>query len=86
MMKETVTIKMEQGMEARPIAMLVQVANRYESSLYIESADKRVNLKSIMGVMSLTLDNGDEVVVAAEGNDEEQALNGVGNFLRGLVS
>lgn len=86
MMKETVTIKMEQGMEARPVAMLVQVANRYDSSLYIETDDKRVNLKSIMGVMSLTLDNGDEVVVAAEGSDEEQAISGVGNFLRGLAS
>lgn len=86
MMKETVTINMEQGMEARPVAMLVQVANRYDSSLYIEADDKRVNLKSIMGVMSLTLDNGDEVVVAAEGNDEEQALVGVGSFLRGLES
>ena len=86
MMKETVTINMEQGMEARPIAMLVQVANRYDSSLYIEADDKRVNLKSIMGVMSLTLDNGDEVVVAAEGSDEEQALVGVGSFLRGLES
>jgi len=86
MMKETVTINMEQGMEARPIAMLVQVANRYDSSLYIEADDKRVNLKSIMGVMSLTLDNGDEVVVAAEGSDEEQALVGVGSFLKGLES
>lgn len=86
MMKETVTINMEQGMEARPVAMLVQVANRYDSSLYIETDDKRVNLKSIMGVMSLTLDNGDEVVVAAEGSDEEQALVGVGSFLRGMES
>lgn len=86
MMKETVTINMEQGMEARPVAMLVQVANRYDSSLYIEADDKRVNLKSIMGVMSLTLDNGDEVVVAAEGSDEEQALVGVGSFLRGQAS
>lgn len=86
MMKETVTINMDQGMEARPVAMLVQVANRYESSLYIEAAEKRVNLKSIMGVMSLTLDNGDEVVVAAEGKDEEQALAGVGSFLKGQAS
>ncbi len=86
MMKETVTINMDQGMEARPIAMLVQVANRYDSSLYIEADAKRVNLKSIMGVMSLTLDNGDEVVVAAEGSDEEQALVGVGSFLRGQES
>ncbi len=83
MMKETVTINMEQGMEARPIAMLVQVANRYDSNLYIEAAQKRVNLKSIMGVMSLTLDNGDEVTVAAEGIDEAQAASGVASFLSG---
>lgn len=86
MMKETVTINMEQGMEARPVAMLVQVANRYDSTLYIEADNKRVNLKSIMGVMSLTLDNGDEVVIAADGSDAEQALTGVSSFLRGQTS
>lgn len=86
MMRATVTINMDQGAGARPAAMLVQVANRYNSSLYIESENKKVNLKSIMGVMSLRLDNGAEVIVQAEGGDEEQALNGVGNFLTGIAS
>lgn len=86
MMKATVTINMEQGVGARPAAMLVQVANRYNSRLYIESENKKVNLKSIMGVMSLSLDNGAEVIVQAEGGDEEQALSGVGDFLTGIAS
>lgn len=86
MMKATVTINMDQGAGARLAAMLVQVASRYNSRLYIESKNKKVNLKSIMGVMSLTLDNGAEVIVQAEGGDEEQALRGVGNFLTGIAS
>lgn len=86
MMKATVTINMDQGVGARPAAMLVQVANRYNSSLYIESENMKVNLKSIMGVMSLSLDNGAEVIVRAEGGDEEQALSGVEHFLTGIAS
>ena len=81
MMKETVTINMEQGMEARPIAMLVQVANRYDCSLYIEADDKRVNLKSIMGVMILNFAAGTKTTVTVDGPDEEAALAELGQFL-----
>lgn len=83
MMKESVIINMNRGLEARPAAMLVQVANRYDSRLYIETENKKVNLKSIMGVMSLGLDNGEEVVIQADGGDEAQAILGVGAFLQG---
>ena len=52
-MKKSVVVKMQQDFEARPIANLVQVANRYESKIYLEHGDSRVNAKSIMGMMSL---------------------------------
>ena len=58
MIKKEVEIQLENGLEARPIALLVQVASQYESSIYIESDGKRVNAKSIMGMMTLALDNG----------------------------
>ena len=86
MMKEIVTINMDNGLEARPAAMLVQVANRYDSNLFIEVADKMVNLKSIMGVMSLGLDNGETVTLLADGNDEKAAIEGVCSFLTGTAS
>lgn len=82
MKKETVTINVDFGVEAQSVAMLVQVANRYDSKLYVETANKKVNLKSIMGVMSIGLRNGDQVVVEADGGDEDQALNEVGSYLK----
>ena len=68
MIRKTVTIELSSGLEARPIAMLVQVASQYESKIYVESESKRVNAKSIMGMMTLGLAAGEELVISAEGN------------------
>jgi catabolite repression HPr-like protein len=73
--------KMQQDFEARPIANLVQVANRYESKIYLEHGDSRVNAKSIMGMMSLALLNGEEILVDAEGADEAEAVAAIEEFL-----
>ena len=81
MMKKEVTIKFVNGVEASPIALLVQTANRFSSSIYIESGDKKVNVKSIMGMMTLGLDNGEEVTVTANGKDESEAMDGVEKYL-----
>lgn len=86
MRKETVTINLENGMEARPVAMLVQVASQYDSTIYIEMENKKVNAKSIMGMMSLGLENGEEVTIQADGQDEATAIDGVGGFLQGKTS
>ena len=80
-MKKSVVVKMQQDFEARPIANLVQVANRYESKIYLEHGDSRVNAKSIMGMMSMALLNGEEVVIDAEGEDEEAAAAAIEEFL-----
>lgn len=80
-MKKSVVVKMQQDFEARPIANLVQVANRYESKIYLEHGDSRVNAKSIMGMMSLALLNGEEVLVDAEGADEAEAVAAIEEFL-----
>lgn len=73
MVKKTVTIRREAGLEARPIAVLVQKASQFSSRVYIEVGTKSINAKSIMGMMSLRVGSGDEVVVVTEGNDEEAA-------------
>lgn len=83
MIQKSVQIKLEGGLEARPIAMLVQVASQYDSSVYMESADKKVNAKSIMGMMGLGLNQGETVTVIADGKDEETAVTGIENFLSG---
>lgn len=80
-MKKSVVVKMQQDFEARPIANLVQVANRYESKIYLDHGDSRVNAKSIMGMMSLALLNGEEILVDAEGADEAEAVAAIEEFL-----
>lgn len=82
MVKKTVTIRREQGLEARPIAVLVQKASQFSSKVCIEVGTKSINAKSIMGMMSLSVGSGDEVVVVAEGADEEAAANEIELYLQ----
>ena len=74
MIKKTVKIQLSEGLDARPIALLVQEASQYSSSVYIEVDQKQVNAKSIMAVMSLGVKKGNEVIITAEGEDEEDAI------------
>ena len=67
---------------SNPIAELVQVACRFDSDITLESNNRRINAKSIMGMMSLALQEGDEVTVVAEGEDEEKAAEGIKTFLK----
>jgi len=80
-MKKSVVVGLEKGLEARPIALLVQKANQFSSSVYLELDEKRINAKSIMGVMSLALMNGTTVVIDAEGADEAEAIAALEAFL-----
>ena len=83
MINKEITIRLENGLEARPVALLVQVASQFESSVYLETGDKKVNAKSIMGMMSLGLDIGEKVNVIVDGADEEAALEGIEKYLSG---
>jgi len=69
-----VVVKLRNGLHARPAALFVQEANRYSSDIYLVLGDKRVSAKSIMGVMSLAVSQGTEVIIEAEGPDEVQAV------------
>ena len=81
MIKKPVTIRTNMDMESRPIAHLVQEASQYASHVYIEMEDKKINAKSIMGMMSLQLGNGEELTVVADGDDEADAIQGVEKLL-----
>ena len=80
-MKKNVTIKMRESLEATPIAHLVQLANQFQSQVYIEMDTKKVNAKSIMGMMSLVLTRGTEVTIDAQGDDDEKAVVAIEEFL-----
>lgn len=81
MVKKSLVVNMDQKENPMPIAMLVQVASQYESSIYVDDDSKRVNAKSIMGMMTLGLENGLKLVVTADGSDEQQAIEGIENYL-----
>ena len=81
MIRKPITINLSTGLEARPVAQLVQVASQFNSEIYVEVGKKKVNAKSIMGMMSLQLSTGDSLVVAAEGNDEEKAVEKMKDLL-----
>lgn len=80
MIKTPVVVKHENGMDGRPIALLVQEASQYASRIYIQLGEKKINAKSIMGMMSLNLTEGEEVTVLTEGEDEEKAAEGIRSF------
>ena len=83
MINKEITIKLENGLEARPVAMLVQIASQYDSSIYLETNGKKVNAKSIMGMMSLGLDAGEKLTAIVDGHDEAAAIEGIDNYLSG---
>ena len=76
MIETPVIVGHEDGIEGRPIALLVQEASQYASKVYIQVDNKKINAKSIMGMMTLGLAPGEEVTVAADGADEEAAERG----------
>ncbi|MDD3243112.1 MAG: HPr family phosphocarrier protein [Eubacteriales bacterium] len=77
MTRKSLTIRNEEGLQSRPAALLVQVAGRFSSNLWIEQGSKRVNAKSIMGVLSLRLRKGDSFNIAAMGDDEKEAVDAI---------
>ena len=81
MMKRTVVVQLKTGLRARPAALFVQEANKYSSEILVEKEDKRVNAKSIMGIMSLAINTGSDLTILAEGSDEEQAVESLVSFL-----
>ncbi|GFI15879.1 HPr-like protein Crh [Lachnospiraceae bacterium] len=83
MIEKSIKIQLNGGLEARPVAMLVQVASQHESSVYIEAEGKKVNAKSIMGMMSLALGSGESVTVIADGSDEQEAMTSIEEYLSG---
>ena len=81
MITKEIVINNPNGLEARPVALLVQVASQYECSIHVATNDKRVNAKSIMGMMSMGISSGEKVTVTADGPDEEAAIENIEKYL-----
>lgn len=85
MIKTSVVVKADSGLDGRPIALLVQEASQYASKVYIQIGEKNINAKSIMGMMSLSLENGEEITVVTDGEDEKKAAEGIRTFFANKV-
>ncbi|SDH66536.1 HPr family phosphocarrier protein [Alteribacillus bidgolensis] len=81
MIENTVEVKLKTGLQARPAALFVQEANRFQSNIYLQKDDKKVNAKSIMGVMSLAVRNGGTLQIITEGTDEEEAMQALTDYV-----
>lgn len=81
MKKSSIHVNLGNELKARHIALLVQEASKYESSIYIQIGARKVNAKSIMGMMTLGMDLSENLEISAEGTDEETALDGITGFL-----
>ncbi len=75
MLTKEVVINNQVGLHARPATFFIQKANEFKSSIWIEKEDRRVNAKSLLGVLSLGIVKGTSISLIADGNDEEAALD-----------
>ncbi|MGM0845736.1 MAG: HPr family phosphocarrier protein [Bacillota bacterium] len=82
MFEQKVEVKLKTGLQARPAALFVQEANRFTSEVFLERNGKKVNAKSIMGLMSLAVSSGTEITLIAEGSDEEEAVTHLAQFVQ----
>ncbi len=81
MIEKTVVVSMPKDTEDRPVAVLVQIASQYESKVHLATGDKKINAKSIMGMMSMDFSDGKEITIVADGVDEEQAVKEISDYL-----
>lgn len=82
MMKSEMTIMNRLGLHARPAALFVQLANTFTSDIFIEKGTKKINAKSIMGIMSVGASKGDTIMVITDGPDEEEALTALSELVQ----
>ncbi len=82
MEQQTFTITDETGIHARPATLLVQAASKFDSDIQLEHNEKKVNLKSIMGVMSLGIGQNQDITIIAEGDDEKEAIEVIASTLK----
>lgn len=81
MISREVTITNTIGLHARPATFFIQKANSFKSSIWVEKEDRKVNAKSLLGVLSLGIAQGMTITLLAEGSDEEEALAGLAELV-----
>lgn len=79
--KKQLVVKNKQGLHARPAALFVQVANKFEAQITVRRENEEVNGKSIMGILMLGAEKGSVIIIEAEGSDAQAAVNELGKLI-----
>lgn len=85
MSQKEIIIGLSNGLEARPVAMFVQIAGQFSSQINVDYKGRKVNAKSIMGMMSLGIAKGESVIIQIDGTDEETAMETITEYLTGQM-
>jgi len=83
LIEKKIIVKNKQGLHARPAALFVQVANKYQSEVTVIKDEEEVNGKSIMGIMTLAAGKGSSILLKINGNDAEQAMQELEQIISG---
>jgi len=86
MISKDITVQNSVGLHARPATFFVQKSNSYKSSVWVEKGDRRVNAKSLLGVLSLGIGKGTTITLISDGVDEEEALSGLVELIQKGIS
>jgi phosphotransferase system HPr (HPr) family protein len=82
MVKEKIVFDCEDSLQMKTVAVLIQKASQYRSTIYLIRSGRRANAKSLLGVMSLGIENGAEIEIEAEGDDAQEAVNALMTHLK----
>ena len=85
MYTKDVEVKNQVGLHARPATFFIQKANEFKSSIWVEKEERRVNAKSLLGVLSLGITGGTNIMIIADGQDENDAVEGLAALVQTVL-
>lgn len=86
MISKSIIVKNRIGLHARPAALFVQTTGKFLCDIFVEKDNKRINAKSIMGIMALGVSHGDEITLTAEGEDEKEAIDALVDLIENKLN
>ncbi|GKX29863.1 phosphocarrier protein HPr [Vallitalea longa] len=85
MVKSLIEITNETGLHARPASEFVKVAKNYKSDVFLQKEDKKINAKSILGILALCLNKGSKAEIIVDGEDEGMAMEALTDLINNMV-
>lgn len=86
MLSKTIVVQNQVGLHARPATFFIQKSNEFKSSIWVEKGERRVNAKSLLGVLSLGITKGMEITIVTDGTDEQEAIDALERLINSNFS